>query len=46
MAAVTARSRTQPAMIDTMTEFTMPLGALLAAPWVSSATWAEASNPV
>src|SRR6478672_1663412 len=44
--AVMATSRTQPAKRETTTEFTMPLGALTDAEWVSSATWAEAWKPV
>ena len=41
-----ATSRMKPKITDTTTENTMPRGAAVSAPWVSSDMWADASYPV
>jgi hypothetical protein len=46
IAITSAESITQPASAETMTARTIALGTSIAAPTVSSAAWAEASNPV
>ena len=46
MASTAAESITHPASPDTHTDRTIPRGTASAAPTVSSAAWAEASNPV